>query len=166
MVPFNRLRNESLLIGVEVSQLQQNSTEKIAQGKQFYVSQSIRSGYTHMGQSLGAGIGPGANSQTITVSWLKGFKRIGVQLERYLHNNDFYYYAFTDSRDFRRHWVDLSYGVSGEWDFKNFIFNARLQRVKALNYQWYLQQNPGDPYFVNGAEASNIQIITGVTYKF
>lgn len=166
MLPFNRARNESLLIGIEVSQLQQNSPEKIAQGKQFYVSQGVRAGYTHMGQLLGAGIGPGANSQTLTVSWLKGLKRIGFQLERYLHNNDFYYYAYVDSKDFRRHWVDLSYGVSGEWDYKNFIFNARLQRVNALNYQWYLKQNPGDPYFVNGIEANNIQFLGGVTYKF
>lgn len=166
MLPFNRLRNESLLIGLEVSQLQQNSAEKIAQGKQFYVSQNLRSGYTHMGQMLGAGIGPGANSQTITMSWIKGLKRIGIHAERYLHNNDFYYYAYTDSQDFRRHWVDLSYGVSGEWDYKHFIFNARLQRTNSLNYQWYLKSNPGDPYFVNGIEANNIQLSAGVTYKF
>jgi hypothetical protein len=119
-----------------------------------------------MGQALGANIGPGANSQTLTVSWLKGLKRIGIQMERYLHNNDFYYYAFTDSHDFRRHWVDLSYGVSGEWDYKNFIFNASLQRVVSLNYQWYLKSNPGDVYFVNGIEANNIQVLAGVTYKF
>lgn len=166
MLPFNRSRNENLLIGIEVTQLQQNSPEKIAQGKQWYVSQSIRQGYTHMGQALGANIGPGANSQTLTVSWLKGLKRIGIQMERYLHNNDFYYYAFTDSHDFRRHWVDLSYGVSGEWDYKNFIFNASLQRVVSLNYQWYLKSNPGDVYFVNGIEANNIQVLAGVTYKF
>jgi hypothetical protein len=166
MIPFNRSRNENLLIGIEVTQLQQNSPEKIAQGKQWYVSQSIRHGYTHMGQALGANIGPGANSQTLTVSWLKGLKRIGIQMERRIHNNDFYYYAYTDSRDFRRHWVDLSYGLSGEWDCKNFIFNASLQRVASLNYQWYLKSNPGDVYFVNGLEASNIQVLAGVTYKF
>lgn len=166
MIPFNRLRNESVLIGIEVSQLQQNSPAKIAKGMQWYVSQSIRQGYTHMGQSLGAGIGPGANSQTLTLSWLKGLKRIGIEVERYIHNNDFYYYAFTETKDFRRHWVDISYGVSGEWDYKNFIFNARLQRVKALNYQWYLKQNPGDIYFVNGIEATNIQVLAGVTYRF
>jgi hypothetical protein len=119
-----------------------------------------------MGQALGANIGPGANSQTLTVSWLKGLKRIGIQMERRIHNNDFYYYAYTDSRDFRRHWVDLSYGLSGEWDCKNFIFNASLQRVASLNYQWYLKSNPGDVYFVNGLEASNIQVLAGVTYKF
>lgn len=166
MLWFNRSRNENLLLGVEVSQLQQNSIDKISKGDQFYVSQSLPAGYTHMGQMLGAGIGPGANSQTITASWVKGFKRIGIQLERYIHNNDFYYYVFTDSRDIRRHWVDLSFGISGEWDYKNFVFNARLQNVTAVNYQWFLKLNPGDPYMANGNDANNIQAVAGVTYKF
>jgi hypothetical protein len=77
-----------------------------------------------------------------------------------------YYYAYTDSYDFRRHWVDLSVAANYEWNFKNLIFNAKLQYIKSLNYQWYLKQNPGDPYFVNGANAVNLQLQAGVTYRF
>ena len=166
LVPFNTARKENILISVEVTQLQQTNIDKIKQGDEWYTSKGIRQGYTNMGEVLGAGIGPGANLQSIDVSWVKGLKKIGLQFERYIHNNDFYYYAYYDSFDFRRHWVDLSIAANYEWDFNNLIFNAKLQGIKSLNYQWYLKQNPGDPYFVNGANAFNLQVQAGVTYRF
>ncbi|ASU33659.1 capsule assembly Wzi family protein [Mucilaginibacter xinganensis] len=166
MVPFNIARNENILISVEVTQLQETNIDKIKQGDEWYTSKSIRAGYTNMGEVLGAGIGPGANLQSVDVSWVKGLKKIGLQFERYIHNNDFYYYAYYDSYDFRRHWVDLSIAANGEWNYKNLIFNAKIQAIKSLNYQWYLKQNPGDPYFTNGANAVNIQLQAGVTYRF
>jgi hypothetical protein len=166
MVTFNAAKNENLLIGVEVTQMAETNIDKIKAGNEWYTSTGIRSGYTNYGEPLGAGIGPGGNLQSLEVSWVKGLKRLGLQFERYIHNDDFYYYAFYDSYDFRRHWVDLSIAANGEWDYGHFIFNAKLAAVKSLNYQWYLRQNPGDPIFVNGANAVNIQLQAGVSYRF
>lgn len=166
LLPFNRSRDENIMIGVEVATLQENDVNNILNGTEWYVSKSIPQGYTNRGESLGAGIGPGANLQSLDISWVKGLKRLGLQIERYAHNNDFYYYAFSDSQDFRRHWVDLSLALNGEWNYKNLIFNAKIQGIRSLNYQWYLKQNPGDPYFVNGLNAHNVQVQAGVTYRF
>jgi len=166
LLPFNKSRNESIIIGIEAAQFQVNSLDLLAQGKQWYVSKGVRQGYTHMGEALGAGIGPGANLQTVNVSWVRDLKRIGIELERFVHNNDFYYYAYIDSGDPRRHWTDLSLAAQGEWNYKNLIFNAKLQAIRSLNYQWYLRQNPGDPYWVNGKDVTNVQIQAGVTYRF
>jgi hypothetical protein len=166
ILPFNRSRNENILIGIEVTQLQENDVNNIKQGYEWYVNKNIRQGYTNQGEMLGAGIGPGGNLQSLNVSWIKGLKKLGIQIERYTHNDDFYYYAYYDSFDFRRHWVDLSFAANGEWNYKNLIFNAKLQGIQSLNYQWYLKQNPGDPYFVNGVNAFNIQVQLGGTYRF
>ncbi|WPU95808.1 capsule assembly Wzi family protein [Mucilaginibacter sabulilitoris] len=166
VLPFNRSRDENIMIGVEVATLQENDVNNILNGTEWYVSKSIPQGYTNRGEGLGAGIGPGANLQSLDISWVKGLKRLGLQIERYAHNNDFYYYAFTDSKDFRRHWVDLSLALDGEWNYKNLIFNAKIQGIRAINYQWYLTQGPADPYFVNGINAYNLQIQAGVTYRF
>jgi hypothetical protein len=166
ILPFNRSRNENILIGIEVTQLQENDINNIKQGYEWYVNKNIRQGYTNQGEMLGAGIGPGGNLQSLNVSWIKGLKKLGIQIERYTHNDDFYYYAYYDSFDFRRHWVDLSFAANGEWNYKNLIFNAKLQGIQSLNYQWYLKQNPGDPYFVNGINAFNIQVQLGATYRF
>ncbi len=109
LLPFNKLKNENIIIGIEVTQLQQNSLDKIVKGNgSWYVNKYIRQGYTNRGEVLGAGIGPGGNLQSLDISWVKGLKRIGLQFERYVHNNDLYYYIFQDSKDYSRHWVDLS----------------------------------------------------------
>jgi hypothetical protein len=166
ILPFNRSRNENILIGIEVTQLQENDIKNIKQGYEWYVNKNIRQGYTNDGEILGAGIGPGGNLQSLNVSWIKGLKKLGIQIERYTHNDDFYYYAYYDSSDYRRHWVDLSVAANGEWNYKNLIFNAKLQGIQSLNYQWYLKQNPGDQYFVNGVNAFNVQVQLGATYRF
>lgn len=165
LVPFNTAKQENILIGVEVTQLQETSVDKIKAGDEWYTSKGIPAGYTNFGEVLGAGIGPGGNLQSLEVSWVKGLKKIGLQFERYIHNNDFYYYAYYDSYDFRRHWVDLSIAANGEWTYNNLLFNVKLQGVKSMNYQWYLKQI-GNTYFTNGANAINVQIQAGITYRF
>ena len=166
LLPFNKFRNESLMIGIEVTQLQENSIDKILQGYEWYVSKSIRQGYTNRGEVLGAGIGPGANLQSLDVSWVKGLKRIGLQAERYVHNNDFYYYTFSDSQNYSQHWVDLSIAANGEWNYKNLIFNAKIQGIESLDYQWALKKNGNDITFENQIHKFNLQIQAGATYRF
>ncbi|SEA99580.1 Capsule assembly protein Wzi [Pedobacter hartonius] len=166
MLPFNESRDENLLISVEATQLQETSPSDIRSADSWYINKYVRQGYTNRGEVLGAGIGPGANLQSIDVSWVRGLKRLGIQLERYVHNNDFYYYAYEADKDSRRHWTDLSIAFNGEWNYKNFIFNAKLMGVNSLNYQWYLFQGPADDVNISGKDAFNLQMQAGLTYRF
>lgn len=170
MMVTDKAKSEGVLISVEATQMQETSVDNILNGLGWYINKNIRQGYTYKGELLGAGIGPGANLQSLDVSWVRGLKRLGLQMERYAHNNDFYYYAYIDTQDWRRHWVDLSVALSGEWDYKNFIFNGKLQGIQSLNYQWYLDptlnRNPGDPYYVSGINKFNLQVQAGLTYRF
>ncbi|MFX8797730.1 hypothetical protein ABTM57_20630, partial [Acinetobacter baumannii] len=79
-------------------------------------------GFTNDGKILGAGIGPGANSQSIDVSWLKNNSKIGIEFSRVVRNNDFYNNAFENTQDYTRHWVDLSTKFHSYWSFKKFYF--------------------------------------------
>lgn len=166
LFPFGSRKDENLMVNLEVTQMQETSIDKVMTAEGWYTSRSIRQGYTNRGEVLGAGIGPGANLQSLEVSWVKGLKRLGLQVERYVHNNDFYYYAYLDSQDWRRHWTDLSLAAVGEWNYKNLIFNAKLQGINSLNYQWYLKQAPGEPYTRPGIDAFNLQVQAGLTYRF
>jgi hypothetical protein len=166
MLPFNTARHENILVSIEATQLQENSISKILAGEEWYVSKNIRQGYTNRGESLGAGIGPGGNLQSLEVSWVRGLKRVGFQLERYVHNNDFYYYAFSDSQDYTRHWVDLSLAFSGEWNYKNLIFNTKLQGIRSFDYQWALTRPGNDLTFQNQTSKFNLQFQAGATYRF
>lgn len=166
ILPFKKRSDENILIGIEVTQLAETSTTDILNGTEWYVSQGIRQGYTNRGQMLGAGIGPGANLQSLEISWVKGLKKLGLQFERYLHNDDFYYYAFSDSQNYSEHWVDLSAAAIWEWNYKNFIFNAKIMGVQSLNYQWALKINGDDPTFQNQLTQFNLQVQAGLTYRF
>lgn len=166
MVPFNKLRNENILIGLEVTQLQENSIANLKNGIQWYVSKGIRQGYTNSGQMLGAGIGPGANMQSLSVSWVKGLNSLGFTLERYIHNNDFVYYAFYDAQDYSRHWVDIGGGLTGQWAYKNILFNTKAWVINSLDYQWYVKDNHNDIFYKNGVNVYNFQLQLGATYRF
>jgi hypothetical protein len=50
-----------------------------------------------------------------------------------VHNNDFYYYAYPN---WWKHWVDISPAVYADWDYKNFLWNAKLTATSSKNYQW------------------------------
>ncbi|HTK22209.1 MAG TPA: capsule assembly Wzi family protein, partial [Mucilaginibacter sp.] len=166
LLPFKNKPDQNIMLDVEVTQLGSTSTTTVTQGKEWYVSNGIRQGYTNFGQMLGAGIGPGGNIQSIDVSWVKGLKKIGLQIERYVHDDDFYYYAFYDSQNYSQHWVDLSLGFNGEWNYKNFIFNAKVQGIQSNDYQWALKQNGNDPTFSHQLHKFNLQLQTGLTYRF
>lgn len=166
MLPFNQTKDENILVGFEVTQLQETSPTDIRDASSWYVNKYVRQGYTNRGEVLGAGIGPGGNLQSLDVSWVKGLKRLGIQLERYVHNNDLYFYTYENNQDARRHWTDLSIALNGEWNYKNFIFNTKLMGVKSLNYQWYLYESPTDIVWVNGRDAFNVQFQAGLSYRF
>ncbi|HEY9533663.1 MAG TPA: capsule assembly Wzi family protein [Mucilaginibacter sp.] len=166
LLPFKNLPNQNIMLGVEVTQLGNTSAASVTQGQEWYVSRGVRQGYTNFGQMLGAGIGPGGNLQSLDISWVKGLKRLGLQIERYVHDDDFYYYAFYDSKNYSQHWVDLSLGFTGEWNYKDFIFNAKLQGIQSNDYQWAVTQNGDDITFSHQLHQFNLQLQAGFTYRF
>lgn len=138
----------------------------------WYKHGQIRHGYTNVGQLLGAGIGPGSNLQTFNINWVSGIKKIGIQIERYVHNNDFRYNANLDTRF---HWVDFISSAIGVWDFKNFIFTAQIDGIKTHNYQWNYNPTSNmlnyingaiDDYWAHGKDVYTLQALIGVTYRF
>ena len=165
LIPLKAHKNEYIRFNLEVTQLEMNPTTINRNGQSWYMNTVIRDGYTNKGQLLGAGIGPGSNLQTINISWIKSLKTIGIQFERYLHNNDFFHAYIKDPR---MNWVDLSAGLLASWDYKNLIFNAKLEAIRTINYQWVYTPIPSDPpfYWDHGKDVYNYHAQIGVTYRF
>ncbi len=161
---WNRLRNENLEVTLEFTQLAKNATSLTRGAGSWYVG-GLRSGYTHEGQLLGAGIGPGSNLQTLQVSWVKSLKSVGIRLERYAHNNDFF---FTYIKDIRANWVDVNATLLGQWAFrKQLMVNANLSFIQSLNYQWqYTAPLPPGFWDGKGKDVLNIHFNMGITYRF
>ncbi|RYZ30110.1 MAG: hypothetical protein EOO10_03960 [Chitinophagaceae bacterium] len=152
---FETSKKTDVELMAELTNLQKPSTLLIRAQESWYSHYQVRDGYTHKGQVIGAGIGPGGNSQTIGVNVIKELHKTGVVLERVVHNNDFYYTAFTPEQDYWRHWVDLSIQVNKSFQYKNLLMDARISWVKSLNYQW-----------VRESDVHNLQPSLSVFYLF
>jgi Capsule assembly protein Wzi len=129
----------------------------------WYLGADVVQGYTHNGQILGAGIGPGATSQTIELNWRKANNRIGLNAERRLHNNDFYVFSFTNSGDFRRWYVDFATTLKIDWSFGRWDLSPRLSYIQTNNYNWGLFQ-PEAKYFIPGYDKQ--QFIGQFIFKY
>lgn len=160
------LKNKAYLqIASEITQTESSATARFRQQEGWYRHYQVRDGYTNKGQVLGAGIGPGSNSQMISFTYHKGVKSVGIMFERLVHDNDFFYQAFVDSKDFRRYWTDVSTVLTAEWAVKRFLLSGRMALVRSLNYEWWLLQTNAY-YFANGYDVLNLHGKLSLSYRF
>lgn len=162
---FDSKNNSHIQLLVELAQLQVPTGELTNDPHSWYTSVGPRQGYTQMGRVIGAGIGPGSNSQTLEISWVKGYKKLGIQLDRVVRNNDFYYYAFQYIPTWTLHWVDLATTFKADWDYKQFLLSARLGIARSNNYLWQLLHYEGDT-FKTGYNVLNVNAKISVSYRF
>lgn len=165
LFPLKAKKDQYIQLNVEFTQLEQTNTDPEHLWRYWYSDRNIRQGYTNEGQLIGAGIGPGSNLQSINISWIKSIKTIGLQVERYVHNNDLHNIA---TKDIRGNWVDLSIAVLGEWNYKNFLFSTKLECVKSLNYEDLYQPAYEDPnsFWIPGKDIYNFHLQLGTSYRF
>jgi Capsule assembly protein Wzi len=162
---FQNKKNTDVEIWSEITQLQLSSTNRLRAVQPWYVHYQTRHGYTNQGQVLGAGIGPGSNSQSIGANWHNGVKKIGVFFERLVHNNDFYYQAFTPTQNYSSHWVDLSLTATRAWQINRVMFSANASIIHSFNYQWRYTANPAT--LKDGKTgANNLAVSLSTAYLF
>jgi len=167
LVPLNR-KDEYIQMGVEFTQLEKDGTRDTRASEDWYTHYAVRDGYTNRGQVLGAGIGPGSNLQSLDVNWVKGLKKIGLQFERLVNNNDLFYkfaYASADKNQFiNRHWVDLSVAGNFSWTYNKFVLNSQLVYIRSLNYQYQWEQGE-DFWDWNKKDVNNMHLKIGLLYR-
>jgi hypothetical protein len=138
-----------IMLGIELTQLQLPDNRLIfntadirglPRTNSWYTHSYIKQGYVQQGQVLGASIGPGSNSQTFYLSGVKGSKKIGLSVERILHNSDFYQYHYfkrgIGNNNPSNYWVDINTSIQLQWNYKNLLFNAAYMNTSSLNYRW------------------------------
>ena len=151
LVPL-KLFDSYLSLNVEFTQLQlMNPRDIFYEGYPFvggkpsswYLSTIVKQGWSNNGQLMGSSIGPGSNNQSISLSWNKGYNKIGFFVERTVFNNDFYYsayynpYASNSFGYYNRYWVDLTKRIELQlMPIKNILLLATFTNTNALNYRW------------------------------
>lgn len=164
LMPLKK-QGQFLQISAEMTQTGQTIRESIRNLDTWYIHNHVRHGYTHNGQVLGVGYGPAANVNWIEIGWVKDFSRIALHFERIVYNNDFYYFRYEASKDWRNKYVDLVPSLVADWRFGNLLVHGNFQYVNTLNYMWFLENQP-DQYFVPGLDRKNFVATVGISYIF
>lgn len=97
-------------------------------------------GFTNEGQSMGVGIGVGANVQMLEVSKVTGLNRVGLLFQRLENHQDFYNSAFAEDPN-RNPWIDYSLGLLWDKQWNRLILSTKTQVVRAENYEWESEVN-------------------------
>jgi len=171
LIVIKKHLHEYIQVNVELTQLEQALSTYLRSNFSspgsfgWYHHGLVYDGYTQQGQYLGAGIGSGSNMQSINLSWVKGFKRIGIQIKRVVQNNDFYNNTI---KDYRSHWVDLGGSLFGIWNYKKFLISAKVEPVSSINYQWLYDPIPSVPpaWWDKGKNRLNIHGELAMMYQF
>lgn len=167
-VPIINSHDQKILIGAEITQTSQHLDNTIRETGLWYINYQLLDGHTQNGQVLGAGTGPGSNIQSFNLSWVLGLKQIGVTFDRFEHEVDYSNLYFPSINGYSRKWVDYSFGLKGDWDYKNLLFNAKIQAVKSLNYEWILKDY--DPsksdFYIPHNDVFNLYAQLGITFRF
>jgi hypothetical protein len=159
IVPL-KLFDSYLKLNVEFTQLQIMDPRQTfykgyanvgGQPNSWYLSTIVNQGWSNNGQLMGSSIGPGSNNQSISLSWNKGYNKIGIFVERTSFNNDFYsvayitpYYGIFEPRfnqntygSYNKYWVDMTQRIEFQiMPIKNILLSASFTNTHALNYRW------------------------------
>lgn len=100
----------------------------------FYVHHEVRQGWTHRGQLLGAGIGPGADAQFLALDWMHEWGYAGLFLER-VRRNDGSRAAIDARRDWPyEHDTEIMLGLRG---FTTWRERVVVSGSFAYGRRWY-----------------------------
>lgn len=118
---FDLPRNSRLILNVELTNLENSSiSSQYRENNTWYSDEVIIQGFTHRGQPLGAGIGPGSSTQFVKLTFYNRFGMLGGSAGRVAWHNDRLYNnweyfrdrQFMDSALFRAlHEIEIRYGL-------------------------------------------------------
>ena len=145
--------------------MQQTSSRLLRDAGSWYMHGNVRHGYTNNGEVMGAGIGPGSNSQYFEFSLIDELDKYSIAFEVIDQDNDFFMYAFEDAGDFRRYWKDFNVHFSVQKKIKNYWGRINVVYSRSLNYQWELDDYT-DPYYHAGTDVNNLHVNFNLTYHF
>lgn len=121
--------NRTLVINYEHTNLSKNSTFLYRAEPPFYAHSINRQGYTHNGQILGAGIGPGGNSDNLSVNLLHEANSFGFLFQRIETDKDYFIVNLQNVLD---HNQEYSIGLFYQKESERSIFS--LSAIASRNF--------------------------------
>jgi len=125
-------KKATVIITAEHTNLSRNHTFLYQAEPSYYMHHVNRQGYTHNGQLLGAGIGPGGNSDQLRVRLEKGGKISEILVQRVESNKD---YFVVNIQDRAKHDIEYSVGYNIQKELPSMLIG--LESTFSYNFNKY-----------------------------
>ena len=136
---FEINKNQFIKVNFELTHLQSSDTFLLRDEPTWYVHSGYKpqDGYTNLGRYIGAGIGPGSNSLIFDISYFYKINSFGLKFERFVHNNDLFYTAYSKTIDNNdTEWVDVSSTIYTNIKLDKFLISAEFAPIFTYNYEY------------------------------
>lgn len=147
---FDLINNYTLSVTGEHTTLGQSRSFLIRPTPTYYVHSVVDQGYTHHGQILGAGIGPGSHSNIFHLKLYTDESKHGIRIQTIRFDDDYYYVTFDD-----RYHHDVEFSAQYEGEVKLRKYNVGLTVTYSRRANWYFEK----PRDVNN-------VFLGLTFSF
>lgn len=134
----------------ELTHMAQSPDYVVRNAGNWYEHSQVAQGMTHQRQILGAGSGMGNNTQTLTVSWIKGVKKLGGIVQRIQHDPRALAggWSTVGLRDYS--WNEVGLGFIGRWNFGKLLANMQMIYAGGKNYGWEQDKRAGNLFITGG----------------
>jgi hypothetical protein len=137
-----------LAINAELVQTEASKTRNFRTDSSYYTHYIVTQGYTHRGQLLGFGHGPGANAQRLEAKYYFEKGRLSAWARRAVFDNDFFYRSDImlqepENSGMQKYWLhnfEVGGGVSIVYFFNRYEAEVGLELTKEFNED-FLYQN-------------------------
>ncbi|WP_462247696.1 hypothetical protein [Ekhidna sp.] len=134
-------KNKTIRFGYEHSNLSRNATSIWRPSGMYYTHEVNKQGYTNDGQMIGAGIGPGGNSDHINIRVEDADFVAGILLQRIENNRDYLTYYIQNAN---LHDIEYSLGFSLQKTISNVLISGEV--TFSHNYNKYYQADQSNAY--------------------
>lgn len=104
----------------------------------YYVHSLLDHGYTHDGQIIGAGIGPGSNTHMVQAQYFDQHGMFGLWAHRIRFNDDYILREYAGALRYPSEF-ELTYGARYQKFFNHLSIDAQL--TYSHRYQWFFGEN-------------------------
>lgn len=160
---------------LEFTNLTASQLNQVRPQAYFYSHDPIMQGHTNRGQILGAAIGPGSNSQFLSIKGYKNNYSLGLFAQRVVNNDNLHFQVgsvrespFREFGDYFRHNVHLNIGFDFLYRHNKIILDSQIVWTKSFNYGRLEAGNFNGVTIqnYNKLDRVNVQLQFGLTYLF